>query len=230
MKRHVARWLIGEAVEASKELPGWLERWCDRDPDLRRWEVENRQLMQRLRADAVGWKESCGQVGDGRVANERRVVRCSRGRCPYSPWRIGAAVAACLFVAASILGLTRGLGTYQGHPSVAATPSASRDHERRNPHQELIGSAWLAGQQWVDQVRQQAGSLSVPLTTDPTFSGSAPWEQPFEAAGSSARRLLACFQHGLQSEQRQITADARSLLDFFTHRLPASTTRLLGMN
>lgn len=230
MKRYVARWLIGRAIDASKDLPGWLEAWCDRDPKLRRWEVENRQLLQRLRADAIGWKEQCGQEGVDRTANASRAVRCPSDWRAYFPWRVGAAVAASLLFVASILGIKSRLETYPAPPSVAAATSTSRDHDLRNAHQELIGSAWMAGRQWVDQVRQQSGSLSVSLTPDPTLAASAPWERPFEAAGSSARRLLACFQHGLQSEQRQITADARSLLDFFTQRLPASTTRLLGMN
>jgi hypothetical protein len=53
--------------------------------------------------------------------------------------------------------------------------------------------------------------------------------EPARIAGSIAGRMAATLDNGIQSQRQQFTTDLQSALSFFTHRLPATAAKLLGL-
>jgi hypothetical protein len=221
----------------------WLRPWIDRDEELKQFERLSRRLGDQLKDDACGWIASQAVSSEALPGSATSV---GRERCVMAQpatfrgdrrlrWALGAlgatALATCAWFAVARW-QWQGAQAQQRHqdesreiaqappmPTTAATISAA--------DREWLSATWNSSRASLGQ--WQARAQELPGRTEMLkLPGLSAIVEPAEAVGSTAGRALATLDRGMQSEEQQLTSDAKAAYSFFAHRLPASLARLVG--
>jgi hypothetical protein len=201
MFRAIAKWMISRSIDEGIPLSGWLRWWIRRDPSLRQFELQSRQLCRRLTCDAAAWIAR----GQMHVAGEPVELRQpasvplrSRGLRTIA-W----SVTACALAASALIVLAR---FHTGDDRIVQPPLSANhrpigvDSSRAAVMNErqILADAWKVG-------RAAAGQ----------------WQ---------ASRVISTLDDGLERQRQELTSSTRSAVSFFAIRLPASAARLVGLH
>lgn len=232
MIRTIFKWFISRSIDQSVRLPHWVRSWIDRDQELRHFESLARQLGSRLKRDAPAWIAiQAVPVTDN--ASASRVL----ASIPASPslvrrriaWSLaaGALAASVVFVLASLPG--GGDQINQPIPSGDVSPVAiSHDETSSALKRQWLITAWKTGQTSFNQLKVHSADLRSRLDV-PQMPDFSTIREPSRIVGAIAGRMAVAFDSGIRLQRQQFTSDLQSAFSFFTHRLPATAAKLVGL-
>jgi hypothetical protein len=232
MIRTIFKWFISSSIDHQVRLPHWVRGCIDRDHELRHFESLARQLGSRLKRDAPGWIViQAAQVTDDAsaprlLASTQASPSLVRRRIAWS-LAVGALAASVLVVLASLR--SGNDQVYRPNPSGDGQSVAiSHDETRAALDRQWLITAWKTGRTSFNQLTAHSVDLRN-LVEVPDMPDSSTIREPAKIAGSIAGRMAAKFDSGIQSQRRQFTSDLLSAFSFFTHRLPATAAKLVGL-
>jgi hypothetical protein len=239
MLHRIARWLISRSIDEDRPVPVWLRRWIDRDEELRQFETQSRQLEGRLKDDACGWIASQARSSEAftgsatSVGRQRRVIAqpaTFRGE-RILRWALGAlgamALATCAWFAVARWPWQRAEAERHGQDESRQIAQAPATPTISAADRKWLSATWNSSRASLGQWQARAQELPGRMETLKLPALSAIVE-PAEAVGSTTGRALATLDRGMQSEEQQLTSDAKAAYSFFAYRLPASLARLVG--
>jgi hypothetical protein len=232
MIRTILKWFISRSLDHHARLPRWLRGWIDRDHELRHFELHARQLGSRLKRDAPAWVVMQAVHVTDDASNSRLLAPTQASR-PLAQRRIAWSLAAGALAASVVFVLAHlpsgGDQVYQPDLSSGGRPIANSRNETSSAlKSQWMISAWKTGRTSFHQLKAQSVDLRSRLEIPkmPVFSTIG---EPSKIAGSIAGRIAAGLDSSLQSQWQQFTSELQSAFSFFTHRLPATAARLVGL-
>jgi hypothetical protein len=233
MIRTICKWFISRSIDQKAPLPHWVRKCIDRDHELRHFESRARQVGSRLRRDAPAWSAiQAVEISD----NERASRQLASAQASHSlvrrriGWSLAGGALAAGVVIALIKLLDGGDQVYRPNPSGDGQSVAiSHDQSSSALDRQWLITAWNTGRTTFHQLKARSVNLRsrIEVPDMPDFSTI---REPAIIAGSIAGRAAATIDSGIQSQRRQFTSDLQSAFAFFTHRLPATAAKLLGLH
>lgn len=236
MFHRIARWLISRSIDEDRSVPHWLRSWIDRNEGLKDFETMSRQIGRQLKSDAREWISS--QALPGRVESvlSRRLFTpnaVSLARVRIMRRSVGAMILGTTGVAACAWFT---IGHFRSHSDQVKQSDAEGGRPIAEAHP--TGTITSADREWLATVwrrsRTKLGQLQARATSLPggaeilNLPSRSAIMQPAQVVASTTGRALAMLDRGIDSEQKQLTSDARAAFSFFAHRLPASLAKLVG--
>ncbi len=226
MRRFIARWLISSSTDTGRELPRWVCRLLDQDPELRALETNSRRLIQRLRDDAEPWAEREAELPDLSLPVAPAVDRRDAPRAA-SRWRVGMAVAAALV----LILLWWQLGPEGSRQAVPEqTPMTAAEISPTD--QQVLLASLAAGKRVYGRLAERTDLLVGSLTdlVDRQRDAARPsilteTTSQVETAGRSYGRMLALLDRSLTQEGSRLASDTTSALKTISHLLRTHVPR-----
>jgi hypothetical protein len=227
----IVKWFISRSIDEDRPLPDWLERWIDRNDDLKQFQKRSRQLGNRLKNDAADWIERPVSPAAADSTHHQQVVMPQRAS-PRLKRTIIRSLAAGALGAICLLAIFQWRsprdqagqpvsGNDREIPRVTAVVTMS-EADRERLVSRLTGSRAILGQ-WQARAKDLPGPA-----LDWKLPRVSVIVEPAEVAGSATGQALATLDRGMESEQQRLTSEVKTAYSFFAHRLPSSLARLVG--
>jgi hypothetical protein len=208
MMRTIAKWFVSRSLDQNVLLPRWVRKRIDSQPELKQFELLAKRLDSQLKQDAPAWA-----VLQATQVMEETCDSSERTLAPTNRWRVSSKMSWSVAVgalAASVIFLV--LNSW-----------STNNKTRQN---QLLIATWKTTQTGINHLKTYSDELSSHVEV-PNFSQLITMIEP-EFRGSIASRAAASLD-SVQLQQKQFASDLRLAISFFTHRLPATAAKLVGL-
>lgn len=211
MMRAIAKWLISRSLDRNIPLPRWVRKKIDSEPELKQFESLARLLADRLKDDAPIW-----------AATQTAMETCDSGQRHSVPiHRLGVPRRMSWSLAAGALVV--GLVFF-----VVVNRSAIDDSNQPAIQSQWLTAAWRTGQRNFNELKARSDSLSSCIVS-PRFPRLFRIVEPPELQGAISGGVAATLD-GVDVQGKQWMSDLKCAFSFFTHRLPITAVKVLGLS
>jgi hypothetical protein len=227
MKRAILKWRISRAIDRPQDVSVWLRSQIERDHALKRFEQAARRLERDLRKDSPAWIGHEGSWTDAKATTcaREKVLRKRWTTSPGFSLSLTAALAACLI--GTVLIWNARVDQSSSTPGEMALADSSV--RRTSPvDAKAIAEVIDAGHALIQPLARITASRQRLPNMDVVRSGiRASYDRMVDV--DEADQVWEDVKSMMHKERRHLTTDLRSAYLFFSHRLPRSTARLMGL-